>query len=117
MKTSILLSLFLVACGGPTFESVDSTETDSGSDSNPPATDAQNGLTPDSRLVDGAGGFEADAGWPDDVVLVPYCPDAEIFPANSPTCYTWGAEHGWTIPGCCLSDHTCGTFWNNRCNR
>jgi hypothetical protein len=50
----------------------------------------------------------ADA-WPSDVVVEPWCPDSEVFPAFSNTCYVWGENHGWTLAGCCLPDHTCGT--------
>jgi len=122
MKTSILLSLFLVACGGPTFQSEDSTESDAGSDSNPTSLDAL-GSPLDSTGADREVGFEADAAsdsndsWPDDVVLEPYCPESEFYPTFSNTCYTWGANHGWSLQGCCLSDHTCGTIYLNRCNR
>jgi hypothetical protein len=59
-----------------------------------------------------ATGDGADAPWPSDVVVEPYCPDSELFPTYSVTCDTWGQAHGWTIQGCCLSDHTCGTVWD-----
>lgn len=59
-----------------------------------------------------APGAVADA-WPSDVVVEPWCPDSEMWPVFSNTCYTWGAEHGWTLQGCCLPDHTCGTAWGS----
>jgi hypothetical protein len=128
MRFSILLSLFLVSCGGPQFQDTLTTETDSGSDSNPPSTDVQI-PPPDSRHTDVEGGFEVDAGtnstdsdarddsWPDDVILEPYCPTSEVYPNYSNTCYMWGANHGWTLTGCCLPDHGCGTVQQGMCRR
>jgi hypothetical protein len=55
----------------------------------------------------------ADAPWPSDVVVEPWCPDSELFPTYSVTCDTWGQAHGWTLPGCCLPDHTCGTAYGS----
>ncbi len=66
---------------------------------------------------------DANDAWPSDVVVVPWCPDSEFFPAYSITCNTWGQMHGWTLEGCCLPDHTCGTAYSRvpgiprTCNR
>lgn len=56
------------------------------------------------------GAASADAG-PSDGATEPWCPESELFPAYSVTCDTWGQSHGWTLPGCCLPDHTCGTAY------
>lgn len=53
-----------------------------------------------------------DDAWPDDVVVVPWCPESEFFPTYSVTCEKWGVSQGWTLQGCCLPDHTCGTVQN-----
>jgi hypothetical protein len=58
--------------------------------------------------VDAGRDPSADA-WPSDVVVDPVCPENELWPIYSLTCDTWGQTHGWTLPGCCLPDHTCGT--------
>jgi hypothetical protein len=47
--------------------------------------------------------------WPSDVVVDPVCSESELWPTYSLTCDTWGQTHGWTLQGCCLPDHTCGT--------
>jgi hypothetical protein len=39
----------------------------------------------------------------------PTCPASELWPTYSPTCDMWGQSQGWTLQGCCLPDHTCGT--------
>lgn len=77
----------------------------------------------DSGAGDSAPDADADAGvatrdatadaWPADVVVVPYCPEAEFFPAFSNVCYTYGQSQGWELSGCCLPDHTCGTTYGN----
>jgi len=116
---TVLVPLFLIACGGPNFQSDETEETDSGSDSNPPLPDSLVS-SPDTGRADGSGGFESDAGndsWPNDVILEPYCPTSEIYPNPSNTCYVWGAEHGWTVPACCLPDHSCGTIIQGVCRR
>jgi hypothetical protein len=137
--TFVLIVLGIVGCGGPEFQgaAVDSTLPDAGS--SVPEVDAR--PTPleasaDMRAEGGSSGsVEAtvdvapetsppgtpeagedarDVGvdaWPSDVVLEPWCPDSELYPAFSDTCYTWGQNHGWTLMGCCLPDHTCGTVW------
>ncbi len=127
MRTSILLSLFLVACGGSQFQGSEVTQSDAGSDSNL-SVDAQSTLdgsgTVDTvRLPEAStDSFEADAtsdsdgdSWPDDVVLEPYCLTSEVYPAYSPTCQDWASKHGWTVTPCCLPDHNCGHVMNNRC--
>src|SRR4249920_2552780 len=68
-------------------------------------------IRPDGVFPEGdSGGRLPEAGADDaalsDGALEPWCPDSELFPVFSNTCYTWGAEHGWTLQGCCLPDHT-----------
>ena len=84
---------------------------------------APDAVTVDTDAGDSAPDADADAGvatrdvtadaWPADVGVVPYCPEAEFFPAFSNVCYTYGESQGWTLTGCCLPDHTCGTTYGN----
>jgi hypothetical protein len=142
MQSTTLLAVFLVVlggCGGTQFQGVDdSTLPDAGSsvpevDAAPPLPPLVEGGSADMRIEGGASGSveastdspppgadacedardESADAWPSDVVVEPWCPGSELFPVYSVTCDTWGQNHGWTVQGCCLSDHTCGTAYGN----
>ncbi len=46
------------------------------------------------------------APWPDDVEVVPYCPEEPS--AASYTCIDWLAKQGINGTACCTTSHTCG---------
>lgn len=143
MRGKVAVCILLVSCGGNSFQGTvdDSTVTDARSEASevdagvPDRTssfdvfpqdiiadmqaDSEASVTVEASTVDAGNDIVTNDGdgWPSDVVVEPWCPTEEVFPAVSLTCRAWGDNHGWTLTGCCLADHTCGTIQQGACRK